>query len=229
MKAQSQLEQRLLVLVTLALVAFGLVMVFSATSAAAALGNGDPITFLKRQGVYALLGVGLMVVASRFDHRRLRNLAPPLVLTALGLCVAVLVVAPEINGARAGSPPARSRSSRPSSRSSRLLSGRRLPRAERRAADARRALEADRDAHLRFACLIVVEPDLGTTISLLLMVAGMLVVAGVPGRTLAAAGTIATLGGLAAIWMEPYRRARSSASSTRGRTPRTPASRPCRR
>ena len=48
MKApRGQLEQRLLVLVTLALVAFGLVMVFSATSAAAALGKGDPITFLK--------------------------------------------------------------------------------------------------------------------------------------------------------------------------------------
>jgi cell division protein FtsW len=59
-----------------------------------------------------------------------------------------------------------------------------------------------------FGALIVVEPDLGTTIALLLMVAGMLVVAGVPGRTLAAAGSIATLAGLAAIWMEPYRRAR---------------------
>jgi cell division protein FtsW len=40
------------------------------------------------------------------------------------------------------------------------------------------------------------------------MVGGMLVVAGVPGRTLAGAGAIAILGGLAAIWMEPYRRAR---------------------
>ena len=100
MKASSQLEQRLLVLVTLALVAFGLVMVFSATSAAAALGNGDPITFLRRQGAYALLGVGLMVAASRVDHRKLRNLAPPLVLAAFVLCVAVLVVAPEINGAK---------------------------------------------------------------------------------------------------------------------------------
>jgi cell division protein FtsW len=59
-----------------------------------------------------------------------------------------------------------------------------------------------------FAALIVVEPDLGTAIALVLMVAGMLVVAGVPGRTLGAAGTIAILGGLAAIWLEPYRRAR---------------------
>jgi cell division protein FtsW len=59
-----------------------------------------------------------------------------------------------------------------------------------------------------FAALIVIEPDLGTTIALLLMIGGMLVVAGTPGRTLAAATTIATLGGLAAIWIEPYRRAR---------------------
>ena len=76
-------------LVTLALVAFGLVMVYSATSAAAALGKGDPVTFLKRQGIYAVAGVALMLVASRFDYRQLRKLAPPLVLAALGLCVAV--------------------------------------------------------------------------------------------------------------------------------------------
>ena len=49
---RGQLEQRLLVLITLGLVAFGLVMVYSATSAAAALGNGDPVTFLKRQGIF---------------------------------------------------------------------------------------------------------------------------------------------------------------------------------
>ena len=52
-----QLEQRLLVLVTLSLVAFGLVMVYSATSAAAAVGGKDPSYYLKRQGVYAALGI----------------------------------------------------------------------------------------------------------------------------------------------------------------------------
>ena len=209
MKASGQLEQRLLVLVTLALVAFGLVMVFSATSAAAALGNGDPITFLKRQGIYALLGVGLMVATSRFDHRKLRHLAPPLVLAALALCVVVLVVAPEINGAR------------------RWLSAGALT--FQPSELAKLALLLWAASHLArngaprslgelwkpigmltclFAVLIVVEPDLGTTIALVLMIGGMLVVAGVPGRTLAAAGSVAVLGGLAAIWLEPYRRAR---------------------
>jgi len=60
-------EARLLVLVTLGLVAFGLVMVYSATSAPAALAQTDPMSYLKKQGVYALLGVGLMMAATRFD------------------------------------------------------------------------------------------------------------------------------------------------------------------
>ena len=53
-------DQKLLTLVTLGLVAFGLVMVYSATSAAAALGNGDSMAFLERQAIYALLGIVLM-------------------------------------------------------------------------------------------------------------------------------------------------------------------------
>src|SRR5881227_1629245 len=61
--------------------------------------NGDPMSFLKRQAVYALLGVVVMAIASRFDYHRLRYLAPPLVLSALALCAAVLVVAPAVNGA----------------------------------------------------------------------------------------------------------------------------------
>ena len=71
-RSAGQLEQRLLVLVTLGLVAFGLVMVFSATSASAALGAGDPMTFLIKQGAYALVGLVLLALASRFDYHRLR-------------------------------------------------------------------------------------------------------------------------------------------------------------
>ena len=69
-RATTHLEYHLLVLVTLALVAFGLVMVYSATSASAALGNGDPMNYLKRQAIYALCGVALMIGLSRFDNRR---------------------------------------------------------------------------------------------------------------------------------------------------------------
>ena len=77
---RGELDSRLLILVTLALVAFGLVMVYSATSAAAAVGGSDPSYYLKRQGIYAALGIVLMIVAQRWDYRRLRALAPMLVL-----------------------------------------------------------------------------------------------------------------------------------------------------
>ena len=99
MRGQS-LESRLLVLVTLGLVAFGLVMVYSATSAPAALARTDPMSYLKKQGVYALIGVALMMLGARFDYRRLRLLAPTLVLTAIFLCLAVLVIGTRVNGAR---------------------------------------------------------------------------------------------------------------------------------
>ena len=48
MKSRS-LEWQLLMLVAAALTAFGLVMVYSATSAPAALGNGNPVAYLERQ------------------------------------------------------------------------------------------------------------------------------------------------------------------------------------
>ena len=87
-----ELDSRLLILVTLALVAFGLVMVYSATSAAAAVGGKDPNYYLKRQGIYATLGIVLMLVAQRWDYRRLKALAPMFVLASLALLAAVLVL-----------------------------------------------------------------------------------------------------------------------------------------
>ena len=59
-----------------------------------------------------------------------------------------------------------------------------------------------------FCVLILLEPDLGTTIALCIMVAGILVVSEVPFRLLALAGSVALFLGALAIWMEPYRRAR---------------------
>jgi len=207
--SRSQLEQRLLVLVTLSLVAFGLVMVYSATSAAAAIGAGNPMGFLERQGIYALAGLGLMIAASRFDYHRLRNLAPALVLTALGLCVAVLAVSPPVKGARRWIDlgPA---SFQPSELAKLALAVWLAAYLARKPVP-RTLGELWRPVGMLtglFSLLLMLEPDLGTTIALVLMVAGTLVVAGVPIRVLAAAGAIVGALGMAAIWIEPYRRAR---------------------
>jgi cell division protein FtsW len=59
-----------------------------------------------------------------------------------------------------------------------------------------------------FCGLILLEPDLGTTIALCAMVLAVLLVAAVPVRLVAVAALLAAGVGLIAIWAEPYRRAR---------------------
>ena len=59
-----------------------------------------------------------------------------------------------------------------------------------------------------FAGLILLEPDLGTVIAIGIVLGAILVVSGVPLRVLAARRLDRGRLGLAAIWFEPYRRAR---------------------
>ena len=206
---KSQLESHLLALVTLGLVAFGLVMVYSATSAPAALARTDPMSYLKKQGAYALIGVAMMMAAARFDYRRLRLLAPGLVLTALGGCLAVLVIGSRINGARrwievgpATFQPSELAKLAMAVWAAAYLCRRPAPRTLR---------ELWRPIGLllgTFCLLILVEPDLGTAISLVVVLLAVLLISGTPASTLASGAGIAVGIGLVAIWLEPYRRAR---------------------
>jgi cell division protein FtsW len=56
--------------------------------------------------------------------------------------------------------------------------------------------------------LLLLQPDLGTAICIVVMLGFMLAVGGVPPRVLAASAGIVVAAGLVAIWFEPYRRAR---------------------
>ncbi|MDX6471495.1 MAG: cell division protein FtsW [Gaiellaceae bacterium] len=206
---QRPLEWQLLVFVTLALTFFGLVMVYSATSASAALGNGNPVGYLERQGIYATIGFVLLVFAARTDFRRLKALAPPLIVTSLCLCAAVLVVGQRINGARrwiALGPAA----FQPSELAKLALVIWCAAYLARRPAPQSLAELAKPVGLLVgvFAVLVLVEPDLGTVITIVIMVGAMLLVSGTRLPTLATAyGLVFALGAIAA-WSSPYRRAR---------------------
>jgi cell division protein FtsW len=206
---RGQLESNLLVLVTLALVAFGLVMVYSATSARAAVGGGDPMTYLVRQAVYAVIGIGVMIVASRTSYRSLRPLAPTLVVVSLLLLAAVLVLGPPVNGARRWFPLG-PLSFQPSEVAKLALAvwlasylARRPP--------PRTLRELVKPVGLLVGLtwvLLLAEPDLGTAIAIALTVGALLAVSGTPAGVLARGGAIVVGLGLLAIWFEPYRRDR---------------------
>lgn len=81
----------LLLFAVLALVGFGLVMVFSASAVTAHEKLGDSFYFLKRQAVAAGLGLFALAAALKVGYRRTARLAYPLLLLSLVLLVAVLV------------------------------------------------------------------------------------------------------------------------------------------
>jgi cell division protein FtsW len=206
---RAHVEYHLLVLVTLGLVAFGLVMVYSASSARAMLAAGDPAYYLKRQALYALVGLAALAVLSRLDFRALRFAAAPLLGVSFFLLLAVLALGTEVNGAR------RWLSTgvidfQPSELAKLGLALWVAAFLARRPAP-RTLSELLRPLGLVVglaAGLILVEPDLGTAIAIAVMVTGMLVVAGTPSRVLAGGAGIAVTILLAAIWLEPYRRTR---------------------
>jgi cell division protein FtsW len=88
---------RVLVGAVLLLMAFGVVMVFSSGAVFAAKRYGDSAYFLKRELVYAVLGLGAMAVAMRIDYSVYRRVAYPL----LGISIVCLAVVLKI-GSRAG-------------------------------------------------------------------------------------------------------------------------------
>jgi cell division protein FtsW len=204
-----QFEWNLLVLVTAALVLFGLVMVYSATSGSAALGNANPLGFVERQATYVVVGLAVLVVVSRLDLDQLRALAPTLVVTALILCLGVLAVGTRVNGARRWIDvgpvvfqPSELAKLALVVWTAAYLSRRRPPRTLK---------ELGRPIGflvLLFAALVLVEPDLGTALTLLLVVGAILLVSGTRMPLLGAAyGLVFGLAAIAA-WSSPYRRDR---------------------
>jgi cell division protein FtsW len=83
----------------LALAAFGTVMVFSAGAVFAAKRYGDAFYFLKRELVYALIGLCGFQVALRIDYGIYRRFAYPLLAASVLLLAAVLKLGPRVGGA----------------------------------------------------------------------------------------------------------------------------------
>ena len=97
-RAQKPMDLPFLVLV-LALVAFGLVMLFSASYAVALYRRGDAYAYIRPQLLYAALGLAAMWMASRVDYHIYHKLAWPVLGVSLVLLTVVLFM-PEYNGCK---------------------------------------------------------------------------------------------------------------------------------
>ena len=203
------IEYNLLLTATLCLVAYGIVMVFSASSTTALLGqSGDSAYYLKRTLVVGAIGLVLMRLLSVRGARIMRPLTGLLLVTSFGLLVAVMLpgIGSSANGAQRwiGAGPLQIQPSE-LAKLALILYGANLL-----------ALRPQMTKHIRTlvpflavvgtGCLLMmVEPDLGTAIVVCLSTAALLVAAGVKMRHLLLLAVAVGAVVLLAILVEPYR------------------------
>ena len=198
----------------------GCLMVYSASRFGLEQQGIDPLASLKRQGVFVLLGLAVMALVAAFDYRRLRSLAPLLLLGSVGLLVLVLSpLGREVNGAQSwfafGSfqlQPAEPAKLAVVVALAACCAGSR----DRLAG--RRLLAALAVAAVPMA-LVLLQPDLGSTLVFVPVVMGVLLVAGARPGDLAAlvlVGALALVGALQLDVLEGYQRERLTAFASEG-------------
>jgi rod shape determining protein RodA len=91
----------LLVLAVVAIAGFGTLMVYSSTRVALRAAGISPTYYLRRQLVFVVLGIVVMLAVAAVDYRRWRAWAPYLYTGSLLMLVAVFVVGSRVQGAQA--------------------------------------------------------------------------------------------------------------------------------
>ena len=87
-----------LLFLVLFLVAFGLIMVYSTSSYTAELKTGSASYYLKRQGLFSLLGIGAMLFVSKLDYHQWKRLSVIMMFGITALLLLVFAVGKSTNG-----------------------------------------------------------------------------------------------------------------------------------
>ena len=208
------LEHRILMTAALCLLAFGAVMVYSASSPVGVLGGqGNGTGEFVRYLIFGAMGLGAMHVFERRGllllDRRLVNL---LLLGSFALLLLVLVpgFGVQVNGARRwfAAGPIQFQPSELTKLALVLYVARYLAENPKRMRGFRQAIVPIAWVTGPACLLIVVEPDLGTALVIGFTVTALLIAAGMPVRYLGALAGIAAVLVLMLVVAQPYERAR---------------------
>lgn len=198
------------------LATIGLVMVLSASSVTSYAASGSSFTVFGRQVVWVCVGLPALWVGSRLPTRVFRMLGYPLLLGSAVLLVLVLVpgVGRTVYGATRWIDLPGSVQYQPSEAAKLALAlwgADLLVRKRRLLGEWRHLLVPLVPVAAVFAGLVMLEPDLGTTLVLIVVVLALLFVVGAPGRLFGAVMVTAGSVGVLLIATSSYRMARVTA------------------
>lgn len=86
--------------IMLVMLAFGLIMVFSASAPSAFYNEGDKLYYIKRQLIWTAVGFAAMVFAANFGYKKLKKVSKLLCIGAFLLLVLVLIIGSTGGGAQ---------------------------------------------------------------------------------------------------------------------------------
>ena len=201
----------LLLASTCALLVIGVVMVFSASSVRDYADTGTSWSTGLKQGLFVTVGVPVMLIASRLPVRFYRAVAQPLMLLALVLLVLVLVVAEPVSGARSWIPLGGGFNLQPAELAKLALvvwGADLLAKRQRLLTDWRHLFVPLVPVACLLLGLILLQPDLGTSVATTTVLFGLLWAVGAPLRWLAGLLGLLAVPAVALALAEPYRVAR---------------------
>jgi cell division protein FtsW len=179
-------SDRPLFTVTFLLVCASVVMVFSASAVVAAVNFNQPNLFLTKQALWAVLGLGVLALVMRIDYRAYRNdVFVWTLLAVVGLMlVGVVTFGAPVNGAKRwfGVGGLGIQPSELAKIACILFAAMVLERRMHRIDDVRYSLTPIALIVGAVVGLILLQPDLGTAVSLVFIVAAMVFAAGLPYR-----------------------------------------------
>jgi cell division protein FtsW len=202
----------LLVGATAFLVAVGLIMVLSASSVSAFAQHGDSFRYLQRQAVYAVVGVGAFLLTSRMRYEAWRTLALPLLVLTIGMLA--LVLSPSAGVEAYGASrwfelgPLTVQPSEIAKLALVVFSAAVLTRKWSRLDDVGHLVMPLLPMVLLVCAMVMLQPDLGTTVIISGTVLAMLFAAGVRLRYLWVSAIVGSAVGLGLIMSADYRRVR---------------------
>ncbi len=208
------LEHRILMTATLCLLAFGSVMVYSASSPIGVLaGQGTGTSEFLRYLMFGGLGlVGMHVLERRGLTLLNRRLVGAMLWGAFALLLLVMVphFGVQVNGARRwfAVGPIQFQPSEVMKLALVLYVARYLADHPKRMRGLRQAVAPIAVVAAPACLLIVVEPDLGTTLVVAFTITSLLIAAGMPMRHLAALAGVAVVLGALLVLAQPYQQAR---------------------
>jgi cell division protein FtsW len=194
------------------LVVGGLIMVLSASSVSSFAQHGDSFRYFQRQAAYAGIGVGALWLTSRMRYEVWRRLAVPLLVATIAMLG--LVLSPSAGVEAYGASrwfelgPVTVQPSEIAKLALVVFAAAVLERKWGKLDDVGHLLVPLLPVGLLVCAMIMLQPDLGTTVIVSGSVLLLLFVAGIRLRYLIVAGVVGSVVGMGLIMSAPYRRVR---------------------